>query len=76
MVQRQAEGVGMRAQGKLRAQGNYKTGRARDQKKRAKKEKFKKTLKATYGYVENIKQVSESDSLFLRSAGLTRAASS
>ena len=29
VVQRQAEEVGMRAQGKLRAHGNYKTGRAR-----------------------------------------------
>ena len=45
-------------------------------KKCARKEKCKKTLKATYGYVENIKQSSESDSLSLRSAGLTRASSS
>ena len=30
VVQRKAEGVGMRAQGKLRAHGNYKVGRARE----------------------------------------------
>ena len=29
VVQQQSEGVGMRTQGKLRAHGNYKTGRAR-----------------------------------------------
>ena len=30
VVQRQAEGVGMRAKGKLRAHGNYKTRPARE----------------------------------------------
>ena len=55
MVQRQAEGVGIHEQGKLRAHGNYKTGCARELKSVLRKEKYKKTLKVTYGYVENIK---------------------
>ena len=79
MVVRQAEGVGMRAQGKPRAHGNYKAGRARVN-QRARKED-KEDVKITdvpyiNGYVENqVKPVNE-DSLSLQSAGLTRAASS
>ena len=57
MVQRQAEGVGMRTQGNLRAHGNYKRMRIN---KHTRKEKIQESVKITdasciYGYVETIK---------------------
>ena len=76
VVKRQAEEVGKRASDKLRAQENHKHKTRARIKKRARKQKARRQSNQSTVKLKLSSQAIESYSLSLRSAGLTREASS